>query len=101
MDQVTVIVVTGVVGVGLGLSKDVIFSWLKGEKRTVGDAPPDCAEHERRLALVEQSVVRHADDLQRGSQKFDEMGRSVQRIDKNVGILLDRANARRAADYEG
>jgi len=94
MDTTTV-VVSGLVGLGCGLSKDIVFSWFSGG-RVDNDK---CADHQARMARVEERLDRHDVELSTWEARFDSIFKSIRRIETSVAVLLDRAKLRREGDY--
>lgn len=91
------VVVSGVVGFGFGLSKDIVFSWLKVGRQEDG-IPKKCSDQAERIVKVEQKIEQHEKDLSSGNKKFDKFQESISNIEKNVEVLVDRAKNRRDSD---
>jgi hypothetical protein len=97
MDTTTV-VVSGLVGFGCGLSKDIIFSWLKGGREHQSQM---CSDHQERMARMEERLDKHDADLSSWESRFDLIFKSIRWIETSVAVLLDRAKLRREGEDGG
>lgn len=92
------LVIAGVCGFGFGLSKDIIFSWLNigRDKKD----PGSCADHQEKLARLEERVDGHDKELDKGGARFKRIEETLENVNKGVIVLLDRSDRRREGDYD-
>jgi len=92
-------IVVGIVCFGAGISKDIILEYLKLKPKQ--EAPSmKCQQHWIKLELLEQRVARHEVDLQEGKETFSLMRMTLNNIEKNIAVLVDRSKQHRQDDQE-
>lgn len=88
----------------LGVMKDIIMAFLKGEKRqepSMKEEHPirkECLVHETRMVLLEQRVGQQDIELKNGRANFDKFEQSISNMEKSLAVLVDRSNSRRSSD---
>jgi len=95
---VTAICLAGL-GFVLGIMKDIIVAFLKGERVT--PSPPTesaetvrrtCLDHAAKMALLEQRMNQYDIELRSSKNDFKELQESISTIKANLAVLVERSN---------
>lgn len=88
----------GFIGMVFGLSKDIIFSWLKIGR--VEKEPPKnpCSDHQEKLARIEERLEACEIGVSKVESRFFVIQETLDSINKTLAVLLDRSNRKREGD---
>lgn len=91
----TSLMVGAVAGGVVGLSKDIIFSWLNIGRGEKNQPNPFCSDHREKLARIEERLDMCETELAKGSTRFQIVQETLERMNQTLAVLLDRSNRRR------
>lgn len=105
MEQGVVIALTALGSFFAGLQKDIVVDWVRGGRRTPEkiihpDDNTQCTDHAERLREAEVRINKNEKELERGSAKFEQILKSLKRVEETLAVLADRAKMRRKEDDE-
>jgi len=88
----------GAVGGGFAFAGKVIYAWWN-ESRNQGKADPKlCERHEQEIIYLKSGVSQIKDELRKGSSNFEELRKTLSRLDKNVAVLAAKTGQEVAND---
>jgi len=101
---VTTLCLTGL-AFALGIMKDIIVAFLKGERVTPSPTTESaetvrrtCLDHAAKMALLEQRMNQYDIELRSSKNDFKELKESISTIKENLAVLVERSNSRRHND---
>lgn len=93
----TSLMVGGLIGGAVGLSKDIIFSWLN-IGRTHPPMSEVCSDHRERLARVDERLGACELAVSKWPRQFQSIQETMDTINQTLAVLLDRSNRRRGSE---